>query len=183
MEVVQTGIKDLLIIKPRIFEDPRGYFYESFNKKAFSNAGIDVEFVQDNQSLSQKNVLRGLHLQRPPYDQGKLVRVIQGAVLDIAVDIRKGSPTYGEHFKYRLDAKTKEMLWIPSGFAHGFVTLEDDTVFFYKCSNYYHKDSEISISWNDPDLGIDWECSEPVLSEKDKNGVAFRGFNSPFTHF
>lgn len=181
MEVIETGIKDLLILKPRIFEDPRGYFYESYNKKSFEKAGIDAEFVQDNQSMSQKGVLRGLHFQSPPYDQGKLVRVISGSVLDIAVDLRKNSPTYGKHYSLVIDGKDKLMFWIPSGFGHGFLTLEDSTLFAYKCTNFYNKDSEVSIAFNDPDLNIKWGIENPVLSEKDKNGMAFNQFNSPFS--
>jgi dTDP-4-dehydrorhamnose 3,5-epimerase len=180
MEVIETGIDGLLIIKPRVFEDPRGYFFESFNKNNFNKAGILDEFVQDNQSLSQKGVLRGLHFQKPPYDQGKLVRVISGSVLDVAVDIRKDSKTYGQHYKMVLNSTDKTMFWVPSGFAHGFLTLEDNTIFFYKCTNFYNKDSEVSISWNDKDLGIDWGITDPVLSEKDKQGESFSSFRSPF---
>jgi dTDP-4-dehydrorhamnose 3,5-epimerase len=180
MEVIETGIEGLLILKPRIFEDPRGYFFESYNKKAFLAAGIDAEFVQDNQSLSQTGVLRGLHFQRPPYDQGKLVRVISGSVLDVAVDIRKGSKTYGQHYKMVLNGIDKTMFWVPSGFAHGFLTLEDNTIFSYKCTNFYSKESEVSIAWNDKLLEVDWGIAEPVLSEKDKQGEGFETFDSPF---
>jgi dTDP-4-dehydrorhamnose 3,5-epimerase len=180
MEFKSTPIADLLIVQPRVFEDARGYFYESYNKAAFMKGGIDVEFVQDNQSLSQKGVLRGLHFQNPPFAQGKLVRVIKGAVLDVAVDIRKGSPTYGQHFDIELSEQNRTMLWIPPGFAHGFATLENDTIFSYKCSNIYDKASEDCILWNDPDIGIDWGISDPVLSEKDKQGQLFRNFISKF---
>lgn len=180
MEVISTPIKDLFIIQPKIFEDDRGYFYESYNKMSFEKAGIDAEFVQDNQSLSQKNVLRGLHFQNPPYAQGKLVRAIKGAILDVAVDIRKNSPTYGQHFDIVLNEKNKTMLWIPPGFAHGFLTLENDTIFSYKCTNTYNKASEGCILWNDSSLKIKWGIDNPVLSEKDKIGSYFKDFDSLF---
>lgn len=180
MQLLTTPIPDLFLIQPRVFEDPRGYFYESYNKSIFERNGIFVDFVQDNQSLSQKGVLRGLHLQNPPHAQGKLVRVIQGAVFDVAVDIRKGSPTYGEWFGYELTGHNKMMMWIPPGFAHGFVTLENDTVFSYKCTGYYSKVSEDCILWNDPDLAIDWGVANPLLSDKDREGKLFREFSSLF---
>ncbi|HRG37959.1 MAG TPA: dTDP-4-dehydrorhamnose 3,5-epimerase [Bacteroidia bacterium] len=180
MQVIATPIPDLFIIQPKIFEDPRGYFYESYNRANFLNHKIDAEFVQDNQSLSQKGVLRGLHFQAPPYAQGKLVRVITGSVLDVAVDIRKNSPTYGKHFSVVLDEKNKTMFWIPPGFAHGFVTLADNTIFSYKCTNVYNKESEGSILWNDPAIGIDWGISSPQLSEKDKEAKLFKDLKSPF---
>ena len=180
MKLIKTPLKDLIIVQPKIFEDARGYFLESYNKKLFSQAGINADFVQDNQSQSQKNVLRGLHFQNPPHSQGKLVRVLKGAVLDVAVDIRQNSATYGKHFSIRLDEKNKTMLFIPQGFAHGFLTLEDDTVFFYKCTNFYDKESEDTILWNDPDLAIDWGIKNPVLSEKDKYGKIFKTFSSKF---
>lgn len=181
MEVVETGIKDLLIIKPRVFEDDRGYFFESFNQDIFQKHGVNATFVQDNESRSMKHVLRGLHFQKPPYAQGKLVRVMHGSVLDVAVDLRKGSPTYGQWKSILLTSTNKWILWIPEGFAHGFVTLEDYTVFFYKCTNFYSKVSEGSIRWNDPDVGIDWgEINNPILSDKDKDAPFFRDFESPF---
>lgn len=180
MEVISTPIKDLFIIQPKIFEDDRGYFYESYNKMSFEKAGIDAEFVQDNQSLSQKDVLRGLHFQNPPYAQGKLVRAIKGAILDVAVDIRKNSQTYGHHFDIVLNEKNKTMLWIPPGFAHGFLTLENDTIFSYKCTNTYNKASEGCILWNDSSLKIKWGIDNPVLSEKDKIGSYFKDFESLF---
>ncbi len=181
MEVVETGINDLLLIKPKVFEDDRGYFFESFNDEKFRDFGINETFVQDNESRSMKHVLRGLHFQKPPYAQGKLVRVVRGSVLDVAVDLRKGSPTFGQWRSITLTGKDKWMLWIPIGFAHGFVTLEDDTVFFYKCTNLYNKDSEGTIRWDDPDLAIDWgEIINPVLSEKDVAAPLFRDFVSPF---
>ena len=180
MQLIPTPIPDLFLIQPRVFEDARGYFFESYNKAAFEQQGIHVDFVQDNQSLSHKGVLRGLHLQNPPYAQGKLVRVIQGAVFDVAVDVRKGSSTYGKWFGHELTEQNKTMLWIPEGFAHGFLTLEDNTVFSYKCTNYYNKASEDCIMWNDPAIGIDWKVSNPSLSDKDKEGKAFRDFVSLF---
>ncbi|MCE1202659.1 MAG: dTDP-4-dehydrorhamnose 3,5-epimerase [Bacteroidia bacterium] len=180
MEIVETGIPDLLIVKPAVFEDHRGYFFESYNKEKFLQKGIDQNFVQDNESKSAKNVLRGLHFQKPPFAQGKLVRVMKGAVLDVAVDIRKMSPTYGKWASIVLTESNKWMYWIPPGFAHGFVTLEDDTVFFYKCTNVYNKASEGSIRWNDPDLNIDWGITEPLLSDKDREAPLFRDFISPF---
>lgn len=180
MQIIATNIPDLLIIQPKVFEDPRGYFYESYNKNSFAQHNIHADFVQDNQSLSQKGVLRGLHFQAPPYEQGKLVRVISGAVLDVAVDIRKNSPTYGKFFSIVLDEKNKTMFWIPPGFAHGFLTLEDNTIFSYKCTNVYNKESEGSILWNDPAIGINWGDSSPLLSEKDKEAKLFSDLKSPF---
>ena len=180
MKITTTPIPDLLIIQTNVFEDDRGYFYESYNKNLFLQHGIDTDFVQDNQSLSQAGVLRGLHFQNPPYAQGKLVRVIKGAVLDVAVDIRKQSPTYGKHFGLELTEKNKTMLWIPHGFAHGFLTLEDQTIFSYKCSNYYNKASEGCILWNDKNIAINWGIETPNLSEKDKQGMPFKDFVSHF---
>jgi len=180
MKTSLTGLAGLLIVQPNVFEDSRGYFYESYNKKIFESFGIRDEFVQDNQSLSQKNVLRGLHFQNPPYAQAKLVRVIAGAVLDVVVDIRKKSSTYGKHFACKLSEFNKTMLYIPHGFAHGFLVLEDNTIFFYKCSNVYDKESEDAILWNDTDLAIDWGIKNPVLSEKDRVAKKFRDFASKF---
>jgi dTDP-4-dehydrorhamnose 3,5-epimerase len=180
MNITKTEIPDLLIVQPKVFEDPRGYFYESYNKKVFSENGINVDFVQDNQSLSQKGVLRGLHFQEPPFAQGKLVSVIKGAVLDVAVDIRKDSPTYGQSVSIELNEKNKTMLWIPEGFAHGFLTLENDTIFCYKCTNFYNKSAEGCILWNDKDLNINWNVTNPLLSEKDKAGTLFKDFVTKF---
>ena len=180
MEVIETKIKDLLIIKPKIFADARGYFFESYNADVFKQHGINVHFAQDNQSLSNTGVLRGLHFQAPPFDQGKLVRVITGAVLDVAVDIRKKSPTYGEHISIELTEENKTMFYIPPGFAHGFLTLRDNTIFSYKCTQVYHKASEGTVLWNDADLNIDWNVTNPLLSEKDLIGTIFKEFNSPF---
>lgn len=180
MEIIQTEIRDLLIIKPQVFEDDRGYFFESYNLEKFARAGIDVSFVQDNESKSMKNVLRGLHFQAPPFAQGKLVRVMRGAVLDVAVDLRKSSPTYGKWASIVLTESNKFMYWIPAGMAHGFLTLEDNTVFFYKCTNVYDKPSEGSIRWNDQTLAIQWGIENPVLSAKDEVAPAFDAFVSPF---
>lgn len=180
MEVIETKIKDLLIIKPKVFADTRGYFFESYNADVFKQNNISVNFVQDNQSLSNTGVLRGLHFQAPPFEQGKLVRVITGAVLDIAVDIRKNSPTYGEHISIELTEENKTMFYIPPGFAHGFLTLRDNTIFSYKCTNVYNKSSEGCVLWNDKDLNINWNVVNPILSEKDLDGTPFKTFISPF---
>ena len=180
MEIIETKIKDLLIIKPDVFTDDRGYFFESYNKERFEKYGLEMNFVQDNESQSMKGVLRGLHFQKPPFAQGKLVRVVKGAVRDVVVDLRKDSPTYGHWESVILTEGNKLMYWIPEGFAHGFVCLEDHSVFTYKCTNVYNKTSEGSIRWNDPDLNIDWEIENPILSEKDKVSPMFRDFVSPF---
>ncbi len=180
MEIIETKIKDLLVIKPDVFIDERGYFFESYNKERFAQDGLVMNFVQDNESKSMKGVLRGLHFQKPPFAQGKLVRVVKGAVMDVAVDIRKGSPTYGQWESVVLTEDNKFMYWIPEGFAHGFVCLEDHSVFTYKCTNVYNKASEGSLRWNDPDLGIKWDIESPILSEKDKVSPMFNDFVSPF---
>lgn len=182
MQTESTFIDGLILIRPQIFIDERGYFFESFNQKAFFEAsGIDAPFVQDNESLSHKGVLRGLHFQNPPYAQGKLVRVVKGSVLDVAVDIRTKSPTYGRHFSAVLSSENKLQLFIPPGFAHGFAVLENNTVFSYKCTAYYHKASEGTILWNDPSLQIDWMVKNPVISEKDRlQSVSWDRFNSAF---
>lgn len=180
MEIIKTAIEGVLIIKPDVFKDERGYFFESYNKERFAKAGLDMNFVQDNESKSSKGVLRGLHFQRPPFAQGKLVRVIKGSVMDVAVDLRKDSPTYGQWVSHILSEENKEMFWIPEGFAHGFLTLEDETIFSYKCTNVYNKESEGSIIWNDPDINIDWNIEKPILSEKDKVSPFFKDFVTPF---
>ena len=180
MEIIKTKIQDLVIIKPDVYEDERGYFFESFSEEKFMEKGLNMKFVQDNESKSGKGVLRGLHFQKPPYSQGKLVRVMNGAVLDVAVDLRKNSPTYGQWESVVLDAKNKLMYWVPEGFAHGFLTLKEDTVFFYKCTNYYNRESEGSLRWDDPSLGINWNFDNPILSEKDKIAPLFESFKSPF---
>jgi dTDP-4-dehydrorhamnose 3,5-epimerase len=182
MTFTETPIKDLLIIEPKIWRDDRGYFYESYSRRSFTEYGIDAEFVQDNQSLSQTGTLRGLHAQAPPFAQGKLVRVIQGSVMDIAVDIRKNSPTFGKHFTVELSGENQKMLWVPPGFLHGFVTLENNTLFTYKVSGLYDKASEFGVLWSDPDLNIDWgiDPSQTILSEKDKVLPLFKDIESPF---
>ena len=180
MELVKTSIDGLLIIRPDVFKDERGYFFESYNKERFAKAGLNMDFVQDNESKSDKGVLRGLHFQKPPYAQGKLVRVIKGSVMDVAVDLRKDSPTYGKWESVVLTEENKLQFWIPEGFAHGFVALEDNTIFNYKCTNVYNKESEGSILWNDPDININWNIDNPILSEKDKISPLFKNFESPF---
>ena len=180
MKIIKTEIEGLLIIEPRVFEDERGYFFESWSKDAFENAGLDINFVQDNQSFSSKGVVRGLHFQNPPFAQGKLVRVLKGSVLDIAVDIRENSPTYGKYFSIHLSEENKTMFWIPPGFAHGFSTLEDNTIFSYKCSGVYNKESEGSLMWNDTDLNIDWKIKNPIISEKDQNSELFSNLKTQF---
>ncbi|MCB9224107.1 MAG: dTDP-4-dehydrorhamnose 3,5-epimerase [Crocinitomicaceae bacterium] len=180
MEVISFNIEGLLAFQPRVFGDDRGYFFEPFNKKNFSEHLVGIDFVQDNESCSKKNVVRGLHFQKPPFAQGKLVRVVKGAVIDIAVDIRKNSATYGHYQRIELSEHNKTIFWIPEGFAHGFVALEDDTIFSYKCSNYYDQPSEDSILWNDKDLNIDWGVAQPIISDKDAIAQNFNTFNSPF---
>lgn len=180
MNIQQTPIEGLLIIQPRLFTDDRGYFYESYNKEAFVKAGIEPEFIQDNQSCSKKGTLRGLHFQASPFAQGKLVRVISGRVLDIAVDIRRTSATYGQHFSIELSAANHTQFWIPAGFAHGFIALEDDTIFCYKCTNLYDKDSEGGIRWNDATLNINWGAENPLVSDKDEVLGEFADLVSPF---
>lgn len=180
MQIITTPLNGLLVIHPRVFEDERGSFFESYNKNVFHSHGISDEFQQDNQSLSHKGVLRGLHLQHPPFAQAKLVRVVTGSVQDVAVDIRKNSPAYGKYFSMELSGTNKIMLYIPEGFAHGFLVLEDNTVFSYKCSRIYNKDAEDAILWNDSDLGIEWKIKNPVLSEKDRAAKRFRDFTSNF---
>ena len=181
MEVKKTKINGVFLIKPQVFIDNRGHFFESFNSKKFYEAtGLDVQFVQDNQSLSSKNVLRGLHFQHPPFAQAKLVSVTKGEVLDVVVDIRKESNTYGEYIIENLNEENHHQLFIPEGMAHGFLTLKDDTIFSYKCSNYYDKGSEDGIIWNDSNLKIDWKIKNPLVSEKDQLAQNFTSFVSPF---
>ncbi len=167
MEITTTPIEGLLLIKPKVFPDSRGDFFESYTEKDFMQAGVPSHFVQDNQSRSHKNVLRGMHFQVAPYEQGKLVRVVKGSVLDVATDIRKNSSTYSKSFSVKLSGENNFMLWIPPGFAHGFLSLEDDTVVVYKCTAPYNKDAEKGIRWNDRDLDINWGVSNPIISDKD----------------
>ena len=180
MEIKETTIPGLIIIQPDVFYDTRGYFFESYNKEKFKKTGIDVEFIQDNQSLSSKGILRGLHFQNPPFAQGKLLSVIKGSVLDVAVDIRKNSKYYGKYFSIILSEENKTMFWVPQGFAHGFLSLQDNTIFSYKCSQIYNKESEGSIRWNDPDININWDILDPIVSEKDKNAIFLKELNSKF---
>lgn len=180
MEVINTPIDGLLIIKPMVFKDTRGYFFEPYNKQRFFDIGIKHEFVQDNQSFSHLGALRGLHFQAPPFEQGKLVRVVTGAVLDVVVDIRKGSKTFGQHYSMELSEDNMLQFWIPPGFAHGFVTLRDNTIFEYKCTNFYSKASEGGVLWNDPELGIDWGLQNPIVSDKDQVLNPINQLISPF---
>lgn len=181
MNFIKTPLEGLVEIHPKVFGDDRGYFLETYNDLKFKAAGLNCSFVQDNQSKSAKGVLRGLHFQKPPYAQGKLVSVVQGKVLDVVVDIRSYSKTYGQSFQLELNSERKNMLYVPPGFAHGFLTLEDETIFTYKCTCNYHPESEETILWNDTDLAINWGIENPIISEKDKNGLEFRNFRSPFT--
>jgi dTDP-4-dehydrorhamnose 3,5-epimerase len=174
-ELRTTPIAGLLEIFPRIFPDSRGYFFESFRQDWFENQGIKENWIQDNQSFSQKGTVRGLHFQHAPYAQAKLVRVISGKVLDVVVDLRRDSPTFGKHFSTVLDTEKNNLLYVPAGFGHGFSVLED-AVFVYKCSNYYHKASEGGVLWNDPELGIAWGVDVPILSEKDQNWPTLEEF-------
>jgi dTDP-4-dehydrorhamnose 3,5-epimerase len=167
MEFRESHIKDLIEVSPRVFRDERGHFLETYNEKVFKENGINARFLQDNQSFSIKGVLRGLHFQKPPFAQAKLVRVIMGKVLDVAVDLRKDSPTFGKHDSFILAADESNMVYIPEGFAHGFLALED-SIFSYKCTNVYNKESEGGINWSDPSLNIDWGEKNPIVSEKDQ---------------
>ncbi|WP_233964991.1 dTDP-4-dehydrorhamnose 3,5-epimerase [Pectobacterium versatile] len=175
MNIIDTKIPDLKIIEPAVFGDERGFFFESFNKKKFEETvGYSVDFVQDNHSKSSQGVLRGLHYQLAPHAQGKLVRCVEGEVFDVAVDIRKSSPTFGQWVGVYLSAENKRQFWIPAGFAHGFVTLSKTAEFLYKTTNYYAPQSDRGILWNDETIGIEWPMSvEPILSEKDKNAKKF----------
>lgn len=170
MNVIQTEIPGVVVIEPRVFEDPRGYFFESFSQRDFDSQVREVKFVQDNESKSSYGVLRGLHFQKPPHAQSKLVRVVKGSVLDVAVDIRKGSPTFGKYVAIELSEQNHRQFFIPRGFAHGFVVLTDEVVFQYKCDNFYAPQSEGAVAWNDPDLNIDWKvpADKILLSDKDR---------------
>ncbi|QDO76394.1 dTDP-4-dehydrorhamnose 3,5-epimerase [Aeromonas caviae] len=177
MNVIKTALPDVLIFEPKVFGDERGFFFESFNHQLFKEAvGYPVAFVQDNHSKSSKGVLRGLHYQLPPHAQGKLVRCVAGEVFDVAVDIRKSSPTFGQWVGVHLSAENKRQLWIPEGFAHGFVTLSETAEFLYKTTDYYNRESEGSICWNDPDINIEWPVEGALLSEKDKTAQSFLAY-------
>jgi dTDP-4-dehydrorhamnose 3,5-epimerase len=183
MKLVNTSIEGLVIIEPIVFRDSRGYFLESYNKKKFEEAIGKISFVQDNESKSSKGVLRGLHFQKPPYAQAKLVRCIEGKVLDIAVDIRKGSDTYGEHVAVELSAENKKQVFIPRGFAHGYLVLSESAIFVYKVDNSYEPEYDAGIRWDDPTLNIQWGVneSEVLVSEKDAKLPFFLEFETPFT--
>ena len=180
MDFKTFEIEGLVEFQPRVFRDDRGYFLETFSMKWFEPLGIKPDFVQDNQSVSKKGVLRGLHFQKPPYAQGKLVRVSSGKALDVAVDLRKNSLTYGQHVSCILDAEKQNVFYVPEGFAHGFVALEDNTTFLYKCTDYYQPSAEGGILWNDPELGIDWGIENPLVSPKDEVLPLLKHFESPF---
>lgn len=182
MNVINTDIQGVVIIEPKVFGDHRGYFFESFSEKDFAEAVGEVKFVQDNESKSSYGVLRGLHFQKPPYAQAKLVRVVKGRVLDVAVDLRKGSPTFGKHVAVELTEENHRQLFIPRGFAHGFAVLSDEAVFQYKCDNYYAPQSEGSVLWNDPDIGIEWgiPSEDVMLSEKDRNAPLLKDLGDVF---
>lgn len=184
MTIIPTDIEGAVIIEPRVFSDARGHFFESFSQYQFEEQVCRTRFVQDNQSKSGYGVLRGLHFQHPPYAQSKLVRVVQGKVLDVAVDIRVGSPTFGKYAAVELSDENFRQFFIPQGFAHGFVVLSEGVIFQYKCDNYYHPASEGAIRWDDPDLAIDWQLSANrlILSEKDKNQPLFRELQSSFMY-
>jgi dTDP-4-dehydrorhamnose 3,5-epimerase len=183
MEIIETSIIGLVIIEPRIFKDPRGYFFESFSQREFDEKVGKITFVQDNESMSSYGVMRGLHFQRPPFTQSKLVRCVKGAVLDVAVDIRKGSPTYGQHVAVELTEDNHRQFFIPKGFAHGFAVLSETAVFQYKCDEFYHPEVDGGISILDTSLGIDWRIPsiEAILSDKDKKHPLLKNFNSPFS--
>ncbi|HNQ13111.1 MAG TPA: dTDP-4-dehydrorhamnose 3,5-epimerase [Bacteroidia bacterium] len=180
MKVEETSLPGVFLITPKIFEDLRGHFFEAWNQQRFAQNNLDVEFVQDNQSLSKKGVIRGLHFQRPPYAQGKLVRVLRGSIIDVAVDIRKGSKNYGKHFAIELNTVNNNMLFIPAGFAHGFSVQEDQTAVLYKCTAPYHAEAEMGIRFNDKDLNINWKVDQPIVSEKDLDLPLLKEFDSPF---
>lgn len=185
MNVIKTEIDGVLILEPKVFGDSRGYFFESFNAKDFKEAtGLDMNFVQDNESMSSYGVMRGLHFQLPPYTQAKLVRCVRGKVLDVAVDLRKGSPTYGKHVAVELSEDNHRQFFIPKGFAHGFSVLSDTAVFQYKCDSYYAPQADGGISILDDSLGIDWKIpvDKALLSEKDKKQPLLKDFNTPFEY-
>lgn len=182
MKVTKTPIEGVVIIEPRVFDDARGYFFESYSKRVFDKEVAPVDFVQDNESCSSRGVMRGLHFQRPPFTQAKLVKCVRGTVLDVAVDLRKSSPTYGQHVAVELSEENHRQFFIPRGFAHGFAVLSDTAVFQYKCDNYYAPESDGGISIQDPSLGIDWriDTADAILSEKDLRHPLFKDFDSPF---
>ncbi|MGN6533190.1 MAG: dTDP-4-dehydrorhamnose 3,5-epimerase [Ginsengibacter sp.] len=184
MPFIKTSIPDLLIFEPKVFEDNRGYFLESYNQKLFSAEGIKIRFVQDNQASSSFGVVRGLHFQKNPHAQTKLIRVLSGSIIDVAVDIRKGSPTYGQAYSILLSAENKKQLLVPKGFAHGYSVISDTAEVFYKCDEFYHKETEGGITWNDPALNIDWQLplDKIVVSEKDRQYSLFEESDYDFVY-
>ncbi|HWJ91834.1 MAG TPA: dTDP-4-dehydrorhamnose 3,5-epimerase [Flavisolibacter sp.] len=184
MPFLQTEIADLMIFEPKVFEDSRGYFFEAYNQETFRQQGIEMKFVQDNQSKSSYGVIRGLHYQLAPFAQTKLIRVIEGRILDVALDIRKGSPTFGHHFSLELSAENRKQLWVPEGFAHGFSVLSETATVLYKCNRFYHKESEAGILHNDPALGINWriEKGKEIISEKDARLPHFANCRNNFEY-
>lgn len=184
MEVIKTEIEGVYIIEPKVFGDARGYFFESFSEREFTEKVGDIHFVQDNESMSKYGVMRGLHFQRPPYAQSKLVRCVKGKVIDVAVDIRKGSPTYGQHIAVLLTEENHRQFFIPKGFAHGFAVLSETAIFQYKCDNFYHPEADGGISILDDTLGIDWGLAieEALLSKKDTKHMKLAEFDSPFIY-
>lgn len=184
MPFIKTPIEDLLVFEPDVFGDSRGYFFESYNKKTFTKNGIELDFVQDNQSCSQYGVIRGLHYQLNPYAQAKLIRVLAGTILDVAVDIRKGSPTFGKKFSIELSAENKKQLFLPAGFAHGFSVLSDQAEVLYKCDSFYNKESERGILYNDPSLNIDWiiPAGKEIISDKDSKLPLFADCKNNFVY-
>ena len=185
MEVFKTGIEGVFVIEPKVFGDNRGYFFESFNAKEFAEkTGVDVTFVQDNESKSRYGVLRGMHFQFPPYTQSKLVRVVKGKVLDVVVDIRKGSPTYGKYEMCELTEDNHRQFYVPKGMAHGFCVLSEEAIFQYKCDDFYHPEAEGAIAWDDSDINIEWPIADAdvILSEKDKHHSQLKDFDSPFNY-
>lgn len=184
MPFIETGIQGLFVFEPKVFPDSRGYFFESYNRNIFIEQGINIDFVQDNQSSSTYGVIRGLHFQLPPHAQSKLVRVLSGRILDVAVDIRRGSPTFGKHFAIELSAENKKQLFLPHGFAHGFSVLSETAEVLYKCDAFYNKQSESGIMFNDPELNIDWQIptDKQVISEKDMNNPTFSNLVEGFIY-
>jgi len=181
MRVIETGLPGLVLIEPKVFRDARGYFMETYNEAAFAAAGISSRFVQDNHAYSASGgVLRGLHFQLPPFAQAKLVWVVRGAVLDVAVDLRRDSPTFGRHFSVELSAANMQRLFLPRGFAHGYLTLAPDTEFLYKVDAPYAPQADAGLAWDDPDIGVAWPCAQPVLSDKDRKLPRLEHFDSPF---
>ena len=182
MKVTKTNIEGLLLLEPDLFRDDRGYFFESYNKEKYDDIALDINFVQDNISQSKKETVRGLHYQVGDKAQGKLCQVISGKILDVAVDIRFGSPTFGKHYAHLLNTEKKKQIWIPPGLAHGFSVLSDEAIFSYKCTNYYSKEHERSIIFNDSDLNIDWQVKNPVISEKDLRAKKFSEIDKDFIY-